>query len=53
MSDRVRQIARCMDELEVCRAYMQPHCSQHDREAAFDGYMDWLMELHELVHATE
>ena len=43
---RIEQIARCTDELQMCREHRDP-CPDADLWTL--GQMDWLTELHRLI----
>jgi hypothetical protein len=45
---RIDQIVRCTEEIERCRKY-----SGAEGLPAFIGEMDWLSELHRLIHEQE
>jgi hypothetical protein len=48
-SDRLERIAKCMDELEVCRKAMQCEEPTNIRMAIQIGECDQLTELHRLL----
>jgi hypothetical protein len=52
MEERLVQITRCMAELELCRADLQRAqlTGGPALNGPFLGQMDWLDELHMLVH---
>jgi hypothetical protein len=50
MLDRVKQIDRCMREIENC--LIQIKRGNHDMAGPWLGYMDWLEELHYQIHAV-
>lgn len=47
---RIEQIARCTDELQMCREHRNP-CPDADLWTL--GQMDWLTELHRLIWEWE
>jgi len=48
MEERVRQIYRCMKEIEKCEQDIK--AGKLDMAGPWLGYMDWLEELHYQVH---